>query len=92
MILGILPAAQYNEHRARLESGDTLVLYSDGVSEAMPGGSDEEFGELRISMAILNRASQSAASLIRGVIEDLQSWCSGAPYADDVTLLIAKKL
>jgi sigma-B regulation protein RsbU (phosphoserine phosphatase) len=92
IILGILPIAQYSEHRARLESGDTLVLFSDGVSEAMPGGSDEEFGELRISMAILNRASQPAASLIRGVIEDLQTWCSGAPYADDVTLLIAKKL
>jgi sigma-B regulation protein RsbU (phosphoserine phosphatase) len=92
IILGILPIAQYSEHSTRLDSGDTLVLYSDGVSEAMPGGSDEEFGELRIAMAILNRASQSSANLIGGVIEDLQAWCAGSPYADDVTLLIAKKV
>jgi sigma-B regulation protein RsbU (phosphoserine phosphatase) len=92
IILGILPIAQYTEHRTVIQSGDTLVLFSDGVSEAMPNGSDEEFGEMRISMAILNRASQSSARLIDGVIEDLQVWCAGTPYADDVTLLIVKKL
>lgn len=92
IILGILPIAQYSEHRTTIQGGDTLVLFSDGVSEAMPNGSDEEFGEMRISMAILNRASQSSQRLIEGVIEDLQIWCAGAPYSDDVTLLVAKKL
>ncbi len=92
IILGILPIAQYSEHRIVIESGDTLVLYSDGVSEAMPAGSDEEFGEMRISMSILNRASLPSSKLIDGVIEDLQLWCAGTPYADDVTLLIVKKL
>jgi hypothetical protein len=47
---------------------------------------------MRISMAILNRPSYSSAKMIEGVIEDLQVWCAGAPYADDVTLLIVKKL
>lgn len=92
IILGILPIAQYTEHHTSIHSGDTLVLFSDGVSEAMPAGSDEEFGEMRISMAILNRVSQSSEKLIDGVIEDLQIWCAGTPYADDVTLLIVKKL
>jgi phosphoserine phosphatase RsbU/P len=92
IILGILPIAQYTEHSAVMHPGDTLVLFSDGVSEAMPGGSDEEFGESRISISILNRMSQSPNALIDGVIEDLQKWCAGTPYADDVTLLIAKKL
>jgi serine phosphatase RsbU (regulator of sigma subunit) len=92
IILGILPIAQYSEHRTEMRSGDTLVLFSDGVSEAMPAGSDEEFGEGRISMSILNRASAPAERMIEGVLEDLQVWCAGAPYADDVTLLIAKKL
>ncbi len=92
IILGILPLAQYTEHEAVIRSGDTLVLYSDGVSEAMPNGIDEEFGEMRISMSILNRTSQSSNQMIEGVIEDLQQWCAGSPYADDVTLLIVKKL
>lgn len=92
MILGILPIAQYTEHTTFIQSGDTLVLFSDGVSEAMPVGSDEEFGEMRISMSVLNRTSQSANALIDGIIEDLQIWTASAPYADDVTLLVAKKL
>ncbi len=92
IILGILPFAQYTEHQAVIRSGDTLVLYSDGVSEAMPNGIDEEFGEMRISMSILNRTSQSSNQMIEGVIKDLRQWCAGTPYADDVTLLIVKKL
>lgn len=92
IILGILPIAQYTEHKSNIQAGDTLVLFSDGVSEAMPNGSDEDFGEMRISMAILNRTSQTSNQMIEGVIEDLQVWCAGAPYADDVTLLIVKKL
>jgi serine phosphatase RsbU (regulator of sigma subunit) len=58
----------------------------------MPNGSDEEFGESRISTAILNRTGLNSHQLIGGVIEDLQVWCAGTPYADDVTLLIVKKL
>jgi phosphoserine phosphatase RsbU/P len=92
IILGILPIAQYTEHGSSIHSGDTLVLFSDGVSEAMPNGSDEEFGESRISTAILNRTGLNSHQLIGGVIEDLQVWCAGTPYADDVTLLIVKKL
>ncbi|MDX2269104.1 MAG: SpoIIE family protein phosphatase [Bryobacter sp.] len=91
IILGILPIAQYAEHTTVMNPGDTLVLFSDGVSEAMPNGVDEEFGEMRIHMAVMNRPTASSGELIHGIMEDLQSWCAGAPYADDVTLLIAKR-
>jgi phosphoserine phosphatase RsbU/P len=91
IILGILPIAQYTEHRAQMNPGDTLVLFSDGVSEAMPAGLDEEFGEMRITMSVMNRGSQTPQQIIDGIMEDLQTWCAGAPYADDVTILIAKR-
>ncbi len=91
IILGILPIAQYTEHQAHMQPGDTLVLFSDGVSEAMPAGSDEEFGEMRIAMSVMNRASQAPSEIIGGIMDDLQTWCAGSPYADDVTLLIAKR-
>ncbi len=91
IILGILPSAQYTEHQAQMEPGDTLVLFSDGVSEAMPLGIDEEFGDMRISMAVLNRSSQTPQQIIDGIMDDLQTWCAGSPYADDVTILIAKR-
>ena len=92
LILGIMAKAQYTEHKTSVHSGDTIVLYSDGISEAMPTGIDEEFGEDRIGMSILNRSSQSSDQMIEGVIQDLQVWCAGTPYADDVTLVITKKL
>lgn len=92
IILGILPIAQYTEHTVKMEAGDALVLYSDGVSEAMPLGQDEEFGEDRIGISLLNRASLPSVQIIDGIMEDLQKWCAGAPYADDVTLVIAKRL
>lgn len=91
IILGILPIAQYTEHTTVMNPGDTLVLFSDGVSEAMPNGVDEEFGEMRIHMAVMNRPTATSGELIHGMMEDLQAWCAGAPYADDVTLLIAKR-
>jgi phosphoserine phosphatase RsbU/P len=92
IILGILPIAQYTEHTVNMAPGDALVLYSDGVSEAMPMGQDEEFGEDRIGISLLNRASQPSTQIIEGIMDDLQKWCAGAPYADDVTLVIAKRL
>lgn len=92
IILGILPIAQYTEHATKIYSGDTVVLYSDGISEAMPNGIDEEFGEDRIGISILNRSSHSSSQLIDGVLQDLLAWCAGAPYADDVTIVVTKKL
>ena len=92
LILGILAMAQYSEHKTNFQSGDTVVLYSDGISEATPIGIDEEFGEDRIGISILNRPSESSAQLIEGVLQDLQGWCAGAPYLDDVTIVVTRKL
>ena len=92
LILGILAMAQYTEHKTTFQAGDTVVLYSDGISEATPIGIDEEFGEDRIGMSILNRPSENSSQLIEGVLQDLQGWCAGAPYVDDVTIVVTRKL
>lgn len=92
LILGILAMAQYSEHKTTFQPGDTVVLYSDGISEATPIGIDEEFGEDRIGISILNRPSENSAQLIEGVLQDLQDWCVGAPYVDDVTIVVTRKL
>ena len=92
LILGIMAIAQYSEYKTSFQPGDTVVLYSDGISEATPIGIDEEFGEDRIGISILNRPSESSAQLIEGVLQDLQGWCAGAPYLDDVTIVVTRKL
>lgn len=74
----------------RLESGDYVVLLSDGVVEATPEGSDEPFGFPRLSESLERHAGGGAKSMLRGVLSDLERFTDGAPRADDVTVLVLK--
>ncbi len=83
IILGILPAASYEESIVAFETGDFLVLFSDGVTEACPLDRDEEFGELRL-------AEEAAASIAEELIAKVNAFTRGAPAAADVTLVVAR--
>src|SRR5437667_4620488 len=89
--LGILADADFREGRTKLYPGDVLVIYSDGVSEAVnPNG--EEFGATRL-YEVVARNLDSSASGIRDRIESaLTKFCQGTPAADDITLVIVKRL
>jgi sigma-B regulation protein RsbU (phosphoserine phosphatase) len=88
--LALLDYATYVSHHTRLERGDVLVCYSDGVSEAR-GPSDEEFGEIRLTDAVAKDAGRGAPELVRLVTEALQGHCAGRTYQDDVTLVVLKR-
>jgi len=89
-VLGILPDLTYDEQQDRLEVGDTLVVFSDGVTEAEnPDG--EEFGEKRLAEMVAGMREQPAAAIVKSVLESLEQWTAAAPAADDVTLVIAKR-
>jgi serine phosphatase RsbU (regulator of sigma subunit) len=88
-VLGILPALTYTEHRNRMEPGDLLLLYSDGVTEACnPAG--EEFEDRLFELARRLR-SRSAAEVVRAVHEAVADWIAGQPPADDVTVVVARR-
>jgi serine phosphatase RsbU (regulator of sigma subunit) len=88
--LGILPLAPYGEMRAQLDPGDALAIYSDGVTEAS-NAAQEEFGEERF-IEILNRhRDEPAAAMVQAVTEALTEFAAGAPQADDITIVIAKR-
>jgi sigma-B regulation protein RsbU (phosphoserine phosphatase) len=91
LILGILPQAQYESHSTNLAPGDTLVLFSDGVTEAAPLGADEEFGEDRLGRLVAANRSLALDALIRKINEEVLAFTRGAPPADDVTLLLARR-
>ncbi|MFB3903932.1 MAG: SpoIIE family protein phosphatase [Acidobacteriota bacterium] len=91
-ILGILPAAEYRQGECRLAHGDLLVLYSDGVTEAVRPGTDEEFGEDRLEKLVRGHRQESAATILGTIVQTLESWSAGAPPADDLTLLIARRV
>jgi sigma-B regulation protein RsbU (phosphoserine phosphatase) len=90
--LGLFLVAQYQQERAELRLGDALVMFSDGVSEAPRPSDDEEFGEERLAGLLAARQGESASGLISAVIGEVEDWTRGAPPADDITLVIARRV
>lgn len=93
VILGILPQASYDEQHSRLFGGDVLVLYSDGVTEAVRhGNSDEEFGEDRLAELVASSNQLTSFDLLSKINGAIDDWLENASPADDVTLVIARLL
>jgi serine phosphatase RsbU (regulator of sigma subunit)/pSer/pThr/pTyr-binding forkhead associated (FHA) protein len=90
-VLGILPIAPYIEMHTRLEHGDMIVLYSDGVTEATNPAYDE-FGEDRFIDVLKQHRTEPAATIVDAVTKALAEFAAGAPQADDITLVVARRL
>jgi len=90
-VLGILPVAAYAQDKARVGPRDLLVIYSDGVTEAT-NTAEEEYGEERLAEVLRSRRGESASAIVDAVTESLQQFTSGAPQADDITLVVAKRV
>ncbi len=88
-VVGLLPQAQYTEQRIQLEPGDMLLLYTDGISEAMTAR-EEEWGEERMIAAARAAAEQSAAKILETIFAAADRFTAGAPQHDDMTLLVLK--
>jgi serine phosphatase RsbU (regulator of sigma subunit)/pSer/pThr/pTyr-binding forkhead associated (FHA) protein len=89
--LGILPMASYAQQGVALEHGDLLVVYSDGVTEA--ANTDyEEFGEDRLIAVLREHGKEPAAAIVEAVRKSLTEFAAGAPQADDITLVVARRL
>jgi serine phosphatase RsbU (regulator of sigma subunit)/pSer/pThr/pTyr-binding forkhead associated (FHA) protein len=91
-ILGILPKVDYQEKRALLRPGDVVVMFSDGVTEACRPDVDEEFGEQRLDAILAESTNRSAKEIMDAIQQHLQAFMQGAPAADDVTVVVARRL
>src|SRR5258706_6862460 len=88
--LGIMSDADFREGRTQLHPGDVLVIYSDGVSEAVnPAG--EEFGPTRLYEVVARNLDASAGGIRDRIESALTKFCPGTPPADDITLVICKR-
>ncbi|MCE9576717.1 MAG: SpoIIE family protein phosphatase [Deltaproteobacteria bacterium] len=84
--IGVVPDAEVGEARVQLQSGDMLILTSDGVYEARdPKGN--EYGLKRLSRRI-RTARGNAEDLVKAVLQDVDSHVANAPQSDDMTLLV----
>jgi len=90
LILGILPKSEIAQSKCKLEPGDLVVLFSDGVTEASRIDVDEEFGEERLGETLLGCCQRPAAAMIDTVIQKVAEFTNGAPPADDITLIVVK--
>ena len=89
--LGMFPQTRYHEYHMSLETGDVLVLYTDGATEAQsPNG--EEFGRDRLVQAIKEIYDKPAREMIASLQMAVLEWTANAGSSDDVTFFIIKAL
>ncbi len=90
-VLGLFEAWQCEIAEVELAAGDTLVLYTDGVTEAS-NGDGEEFGEARLVDVLISHSHLPLEGLLQAVVEAVQQFSSGSEQQDDITLVIARTL
>jgi serine phosphatase RsbU (regulator of sigma subunit) len=88
--VGIFPEAGYQLGSARLDPGDWLVIFTDGVVEAV-NAKDEEYGEPNLIRLVDAQSATAPAELLRSLLADLDRHVGNAPQHDDITCLLLKR-
>jgi sigma-B regulation protein RsbU (phosphoserine phosphatase) len=89
MPVGLMPGAHFGVEEQRLESGDRLLLYTDGVTEAA-NEAGEFFGRMRLRAAAASVAMTDCVSVHDTVLQSLRDFTGGAEQSDDITLVVAE--
>ncbi len=84
--LGVAPEFQYGQHCVSIDPGSTLVLYTDGVTEAM-NGAKEEFGMERLRAIFAGSPPVDSRAASRAVFDAVRAFAGDTPRSDDVTCL-----
>jgi phosphoserine phosphatase RsbU/P len=87
--LGIRPGASYESGSVVLQKGDWLVIYTDGVVEAM-NQRDEEYGEQRLLQVLNEGAASAPDEMLRRVMSNVDAFVGPTPQHDDITCLLVK--
>lgn len=89
-VIGLLPGAVYAQATIPMHPGDVLLVFTDGISEAM-SNDDEEWGEDRMlatAQQLLAKPDCTARQILSRIVEAADTFTAGAPQHDDMTLLI----
>ena len=87
--LGLLEDREYDEVTVQTQSGDAIVLYSDGVADQL-NREQHEYGSGRLFKALKASAHLPASDLVTALFEDLDKHTDGTPMSDDQSLIVAK--
>ena len=89
LILGLFPHATYEEETVQLEDGDTLVVFSDGVTDALNEAGDE-FGEERLLQCVGEHLGCATDVLLDRILATVKNFAASATQNDDVTALVLR--
>jgi phosphoserine phosphatase RsbU/P len=90
MILGIMKTViPYIPEEIKLEKDDILLMYTDGISEAM-NKNDEEFSEERLEKLLLSISDNSAEQILKTISQEVHKFTAGNPQSDDLTMIVLK--
>ena len=88
-IVGLFEGAVYEEETVQLTTGDWLIIFSDGISEAMSASGDE-YGEARIIECIQRNAVLDPSRLLDALFKDVREFTQGEPQGDDITAMVLR--
>ena len=89
--LGLWEDSRYDQKETRLEPGDTLILYSDGVNEAM-NAEGEEYDFARLEALCVEHRGDDLRALASTIEEDMERFAQGTPFGDDRTTVFVRRL
>lgn len=89
LALGVERHFSYRAKRISLKAGDTLFLYTDGVTEAM-NQKKELFAQKRLEQGLSRLKNQSLERMAAGIMGNIKAFCEGEPQADDITMLMVR--
>jgi sigma-B regulation protein RsbU (phosphoserine phosphatase) len=89
--LGLIANMTFREHHTPFrEPGQVVALCTDGITEAW-NEKVEQFGRERLKQSLLRYASQPAASILEGVMQDVLDFRGTTPQQDDLTMVVLKR-
>lgn len=86
-IVGAMEDIKYTDFTLKLQKGEKLFLYTDGVNEAF-SINDEQFGEKRIEETLKEAAGVEASTVLKTVSQKISNFCQGAQQSDDITMFM----
>ena len=89
--LGIIDTFRYEERALKLDPGDFVLLYTDGITEATSPNA-EYFGEERLTRIVVDHHTATAAEIVATVQAAFHKFTAGAPPSDDITMVVVKRL
>jgi len=88
-VIGLFDQSSYEQGVVKLERGDLLIAYTDGVTESL-NILDEEFGEENLERVAVSSSHLSADNVRDRIVESVKLWATGTPQHDDLTFIVLK--